>query len=127
MVGFSHSRDKMVDEQIIGRGIKDERVLAAMRKVERHRFVDEGLRNRAYRDFPLPIGQQQTISQPYIVALMTQILELKGDEKVLEIGTGSGYQAAILAELCEKVFTVERDQFLEKKPARYWINLDTII
>ena len=115
MVGFSHSRNKMVDEQIIDRGIKDKRVLAAMRNVERHRFIDEGLRHRAYRDFPLPIGQQQTISQPYIVALMTQILELKGYERVLEIGTGSGYQAAVLAELCEKVFTVERDQFLGKK------------
>jgi protein-L-isoaspartate(D-aspartate) O-methyltransferase len=114
MVDYSRAREKMVDEQIKSRGIKDERVIEVMKKVERHRFVDEGLKDRAYKDFPLPIGQSQTISQPYIVALMTEKLELKGNEKVLEIGTGSGYQAAILAELCEKVFSIERDPVLAR-------------
>ncbi|NVM04391.1 MAG: protein-L-isoaspartate(D-aspartate) O-methyltransferase [Candidatus Helarchaeota archaeon] len=115
MINFSHAREKMVLEQIEKRGIKDSRVLAAMKKVERHKFVDEGLQDRAYKDSPLPIGQSQTISQPYIVALMTEKLELKENEKVLEIGTGSGYQAAVLAELCEKVFSIERDPFLAKR------------
>lgn len=98
----------MVRTQIEARGIRDPRVLAAMRKVPRHRFVDEALIGQAYGDYPLPIGEQQTISQPYIVALMTEALELKGTEKVLEIGTGSGYQAAILAECAAQVFSVER-------------------
>jgi protein-L-isoaspartate(D-aspartate) O-methyltransferase len=98
----------MVEEQLITRGIDNPRVLAAMEKVPRHLFVDEDLRERAYEDGPLPIGQGQTISQPYIVALMTQALELKGEEKVLEVGTGSGYEAAVLAELCAQVFSVER-------------------
>jgi len=98
----------MVETQLIGRGIHDRRVLEAMRKVSRHMFVDEALRDQAYSDHPLPIGDKQTISQPYIVALMTETLGLMGSEKVLEIGTGSGYQAAILAELAERVFSVER-------------------
>ena len=98
----------MVEEQLIPRGIHDPKTLDAMRKVPRHLFVEDALRNQAYGDFPLPIGRGQTISQPYIVALMTQALGLKGHEKVLEIGTGSGYQAAILAQICEKVYTVER-------------------
>jgi len=115
MIKFYHAREKMVHEQIERRGIKDSRVIEVMKKVERHKFVDEGLQDRAYRDSPLPIGQSQTISQPYIVALMTEKLELKGDENVLEIGTGSGYQAAILAELCKKVFSIERDPFLAKR------------
>ncbi len=115
MVNFSHAREKMVEEQIKGRGIKDTRVLEAMKKVERHKFVDEGLHHRAYTDSPLPIGKSQTISQPYIVALMVEKLELKGNEKVLEIGTGSGYLSAILSELCEKVFSIERDTFLAKR------------
>jgi protein-L-isoaspartate(D-aspartate) O-methyltransferase len=100
-------REKMVEIQIKARGVKDPRVLSALLKVERHRFVPEGYLNSAYSDQPLPIGEGQTISQPYIVALMTELLELKGDEKVLEVGTGSGYQAAILAELAKEVYTVE--------------------
>jgi protein-L-isoaspartate(D-aspartate) O-methyltransferase len=105
---FEKTRDRMVEEQLIPRGIHDPKTLDAMRKVPRHLFVEDALRNQAYGDFPLPIGRGQTISQPYIVALMTQALGLKGHEKVLEIGTGSGYQAAILAQICEKVYTVER-------------------
>lgn len=97
----------MVRDQIAGRGIRNRRVLAAMRKVERHRFVPESLRLRAYDDYPLPIGEGQTISQPYIVALMTELLALQGREKVLEIGTGSGYQAAILAEVGGEVYSME--------------------
>ena len=102
------AREKMVQEQVVARGIKDPRVVQAMRKVARHLFVESALANRAYEDGPLPIGEKQTISQPYIVALMTEALELRGDEKVLEIGTGSGYQTAILAELCLNVFSVEK-------------------
>lgn len=102
------ARERMVETQIKSRGIKDERVLKAMLKVPRHLFVDEALRDQAYGDFPLPIGEGQTISQPYIVALMTEALELKGNERVLEIGTGSGYQTAILAELALWVYTIER-------------------
>ncbi len=98
----------MVEDQIISRGIKDVRVIAAMRKVPRHLFVEEALQSQAYSDHPLPIGEKQTISQPYMVALMTEALQLKGKEKVLEIGGGSGYQTAILAELSEKVFSIER-------------------
>src|SRR5512133_3544755 len=105
---FLKQRMKMVDSQIRSRGIKDQRVLAAMSKVPRHLFVAEGLADQAYNDNPLPIERQQTISQPYIVALMTEALELTGREKVLEIGCGSGYQTAILAELAEQVFTIER-------------------
>jgi protein-L-isoaspartate(D-aspartate) O-methyltransferase len=98
----------MVEDQIISRGIKDARVIAAMRKVPRHLFVEEALQSQAYSDHPLPIGEKQTISQPYMVALMTEALQLKGNEKVLEIGGGSGYQTAILAELSGKVFSIER-------------------
>jgi protein-L-isoaspartate(D-aspartate) O-methyltransferase len=101
-------RMKMVTSQLISRGINDENVLKAMEKIPRHLFVDEGLQDQAYADNPLPIGERQTISQPYIVALMTEALELTGHEKVLEIGTGSGYQAAILAELADRVFSIER-------------------
>ncbi len=104
---FKAMREKMVDRQIKARGVKDSRVLSAMRKVERHLFVPKDLQSSAYADQPLPIGQGQTISQPYIVALMTELLGLKGDEKVLEVGTGSGYQAAILAELAKEVYTIE--------------------
>ncbi|MBW1997809.1 MAG: protein-L-isoaspartate(D-aspartate) O-methyltransferase [Deltaproteobacteria bacterium] len=102
------ARERMVKNQLIPRGIRDKRVLEAMRKVPRHLFVEEALRGEAYNDHPLPIGYKQTISQPYIVALMTEALELKGTEKTLEIGTGSGYQTAILAELSEEVYSVER-------------------
>src|SRR5512139_2525652 len=104
---FKVMREKMVETQIKARGVKDPRVLSAMLKVERHRFVPRDLQTSAYSDQPLPIGEGQTISQPYIVALMTELLELKGEEKVLEVGTGSGYQAAILAELAEEVYTIE--------------------
>ncbi len=105
--GYADEREEMVKTQIQSRGVSDKRVLAALRKVERHRFVPEEMRSYAYIDRPLPIGEGQTISQPYVVALMTELLELKGEEKVLEIGTGSGYQAAILAELCGRVYTIE--------------------
>ena len=98
----------MVEEQLVPRDISDEKTLRAMRTVPRHLFVDDAMASCAYGDHPLPIGAGQTISQPYIVALMTQALELKGHERVLEIGTGSGYQAAILSRICDRVYTVER-------------------
>jgi len=101
-------RKRMVEEQLVLRKISGRRVLDAFLKVERHRFVPEQLWANAYADHPLPIGESQTISQPYIVALMTEALNLNGDERVLEIGTGSGYQSAILAELCKEVFSIER-------------------
>jgi protein-L-isoaspartate(D-aspartate) O-methyltransferase len=107
-------RKLMVETQIKARGIKDERVLEAMLKVPRDEFVPSRLREQAYADFPLPIGHEQTISQPYIVALMTELLELRGDEKVLEIGTGSGYQAAVLGEIAKKVISIERIKPLVK-------------
>jgi len=112
---YAKQRKKMVDSQIRSRGVRDERVLRAMEKIPRHLFIDEGLIDQAYNDNPLPIGEKQTISQPYIVALMTEALELKGREKVLELGTGSGYQAAILAELADRVFTIERIASLAQK------------
>lgn len=115
---YASAREQMVQRQLIARGIRDPRVLAAMRKVPRHLFVEEALRDQAYCDYPLPIGEQQTISQPYIVALMTQSLELKGPEKVLEIGTGSGYQAAILCELAARVFSIERIAVLAARARR---------
>ena len=105
---FVIPRERMVTEQLARRGIRDERVLRAMGKIPRHLFVDEALAGRAYGDYPLPIGERQTISQPYMVALMTEALELVGHERVLEIGSGSGYQTAVLAELCSKVYSVER-------------------
>jgi protein-L-isoaspartate(D-aspartate) O-methyltransferase len=104
---FAAERARMIRTQIKARGISDKRVLAAFDKVERHLFVDSSLHPEAYDDHPLPIGERQTISQPYIVALMTDVLELEQDDKVLEIGTGSGYQAAILGELVDSVFTIE--------------------
>lgn len=105
---YTKARKQMVREQLVARHITNPRVLAAMEKVPRHLFVAEDLRYRAYEDGPLPIGKSQTISQPYIVALMVQALELKGGERVLEIGTGSGYEAAILAELDVELFSIER-------------------
>jgi protein-L-isoaspartate(D-aspartate) O-methyltransferase len=105
---FAKARARMVEEQLIPRAIHDPKTLDAMRKVPRHLFVEDAMKDQAYGDFPLPIGRGQTISQPYIVALMTQALGLKGHESVLEIGTGSGYQAAILSQICAKVYTVER-------------------
>jgi protein-L-isoaspartate(D-aspartate) O-methyltransferase len=108
MMDFTKAREKMVREQLIPRGIKDPRVLAAMSRIPRHLFMDEALWAEAYNDYPLPIGEGQTISQPYIVALMTEAMELRGGERVLEIGTGSGYQTAILADLAQKVYSIER-------------------
>ena len=108
MIDFPKARLKMVEEQITSRGTKDTRLIAAMKKIPRHLFVEEALQSQAYTDHPLPIGEKQTISQPYMVALMTEALLLTGKEKILEIGTGSGYQTAILAELSDKVFSVER-------------------
>jgi protein-L-isoaspartate(D-aspartate) O-methyltransferase len=102
----------MVEEQIIWRGVKDERVLAAMRKVPRHEFLPEAIRGMAYQDSALPLGEGQTMSQPYMVAVMSELMGLTGTERVLEIGTGSGYQAAVLAELSSKVYTVERIKIL---------------
>ena len=112
---YTLARKHMVNTQIIARGVSDERVLAAMLKVERHKFLPKHLKPHAYADQPLPIGLSQTISQPYIVALMTELLNLNGYEKVLEIGTGSGYQAAILAELAKEVYTIEILEPLAKR------------
>ncbi|TET06399.1 MAG: protein-L-isoaspartate(D-aspartate) O-methyltransferase [Candidatus Atribacteria bacterium] len=112
---FTQRRQSMVINQLQSRDITDSKVLQAMLTVPRHQFVDQRIVNSAYNDFPLSIGEGQTISQPYIVALMTQLLELKGDEKVLEIGTGSGYQAAVLAEIVEEVYTIEIYESLSKK------------
>ncbi len=105
---FAAVRDRMVAEQIRARGVADPRVLAALRQVPRHRFIPEPLWSQAYGDYPLPIGEDQTISQPYIVGLMTEILGLQETDRVLEVGTGSGYQAAVLAELAAAVFSIDR-------------------
>ena len=105
---YAPIRERMIVEQILPRGIDNEPTIKAMREVPRHLFVDDAMRGRAYGDYPLPIAAGQTISQPFIVAYMTQALSLTGTEKVLEIGTGSGYQAAVLSRICDKVYTVER-------------------
>ncbi len=105
---YERMRKEMVENQIISRGITDPKVIAAMLKVPRHLFVSDALMDQAYGDFPLPIGEQQTISQPYIVAEMTQALNLNEEDRVLEIGTGSGYQAAVIAEIVYRVYTIER-------------------
>ena len=105
----------MVQEQAVARGIQDPRVIAALRKIPRHLFVDLGIVNRAYDDSALPIGEKQTLSQPYMTARMVEALSLSGEEKVLEIGTGSGYQTAVLAELCFNVFSVEKIRVLSRK------------
>ncbi len=120
---YQSKRQLMVDTQIIRRGIKDRRVINAMLKVPRHLFVDEALWPEAYEDHPLPIGEKQTISQPYIVALMSELLGLTGKEKVLEIGTGSGYQCAVLAELADQVFTVERIPSIAKRARKIFDQL----
>lgn len=112
---FHEMRHRMVADQIERRGIKDQRLLEALREVPRHEFVPTEQRRSAYIDAPLPIGDGQTISQPYIVALMTSLLNLGGDEKVLEVGTGSAYQAAILGELAERVYTLERFEGLAQE------------
>jgi protein-L-isoaspartate(D-aspartate) O-methyltransferase len=105
---LARERERMVAEQLVPRGIKDPRVLEAMGKIPRHLFVDEALRDKAYGDHPLPIGEGQTISQPFMVGRMTELLRLTGTEKVLEVGTGSGYQAAVLAQLAARVCAIER-------------------
>lgn len=105
---FTTARERMVSEQLVSRGVSDLNVLKVMSEVPRHLFVDDAMQARAYGDHPLPIASDQTISQPLVVAAMTQALQLQGTEKVLEIGTGSGYQAAVLSRLCAKVYTVER-------------------
>jgi len=120
---FDRQRAEMVDKQIEARGIHDLKVLLAMRKVPRHLFVSEALMDQAYGDFPLPIGDQQTISQPYIVAEMTQALQLKSNDRVLEIGTGSGYQAAVLAEIVFRVYSIERIHPLFIKTRRLFDDL----
>jgi protein-L-isoaspartate(D-aspartate) O-methyltransferase len=105
---YTKQRMKMVDTQIRARGVKDVHLLKVMQTIPRHLFVEEAMMDQAYNDNPLPIGEKQTISQPYIVALMTEAMSLTGKEKVLEIGTGSGYQTAILAQLADRVFSIER-------------------
>ena len=112
---YQKAREKMVSFQIRSRGLSDKKVLNAMNQVPRHCFVPEELVSQAYADHPLPIGQGQTISQPYIVALMTEKLKLTGDERILEIGTGSGYQAAILAKIAKEIYTIEIKEKLHKK------------
>lgn len=115
---FDMMRKAMIEEQLIPRGIANKKVLDAFRKVPRHEFVAKDFLQSAYNDYPLPIGENQTISQPYMVALMTESLNLKGGEKILEIGTGSGYQSAILAELTKEVYSVERFKDLADTAAR---------
>ncbi|MBI5568349.1 MAG: protein-L-isoaspartate(D-aspartate) O-methyltransferase [Desulfomonile tiedjei] len=115
---YASARKAMVDRQLKARGIRDDRVLAAMMDVPRHLFVEEPLGREAYDDNPLPIGEGQTISQPYMVAIMTELLELEGNEKVLEIGTGSGYQAAVLSRLCQWIYTIERLERLSSRAKR---------
>lgn len=115
---YQNERRRMVEEQIAARGVRDPRVLAVMRSLPRHRFVLPEHRHYAYADEPLPIGSGQTISQPYIVALMTEALQLRGGENVLEVGTGSGYQAAILGCLARQVHTIERHAELAKRAAK---------
>jgi protein-L-isoaspartate(D-aspartate) O-methyltransferase len=115
IIAYRHARERMIQEQLVSRGINDPRVLRAMAKVPRHLFLESELWDQAYEDHPLPIGADQTISQPFMVALMAEALELKGAERVLEVGTGSGYAAAVLSELCAEVFTVEAVEELALK------------
>lgn len=118
MNGYSIARRRMVQEQVVARGVSDQRVIDAMLQVPRHLFVPEALAAQAYSDFPLPIGERQTISQPYMVGVMSEALQLKGGEKVLEVGTGSGYQAAVLALLARQVFSLERIPLLARQARR---------
>jgi len=118
MSDYSIARRNMVDRQLKARGIKAPRVLAAVGQIPRHLFVEDAFASQAYGDFPLPIGEKQTISQPYMVGLMSEALQLTGKEKVLEIGTGSGYQAAVLAKLAGRVFSVERIPALARRARR---------
>jgi protein-L-isoaspartate(D-aspartate) O-methyltransferase len=122
-VDYEIARERMVTEQLVARGIRDPRVLSAMGKVPRHLFVEEALVGRAYGDYPLPIGEKQTISQPYMVALMTEALNAGPKDRILEIGTGSGYQTAILAELCSKVYSIERIKILAERAEKILKNL----
>ncbi len=120
---YERLREEMVKKQIEARGVSDPAVLSAMRKVPRHLFVSEALRDQAYGDFPLPIGFDQTISQPYIVAEMTEALQLDEEDRVLEIGTGSGYQAAVCAEIAYRVYTIERIHALYLRARRLFDDL----
>lgn len=120
---FKVMRDKMVIEQLVTRGIRDKKVLEAMGNIPRHLFVDESLSGKAYADHPLPIGEGQTISQPYVVALMSEALALKPSDRVLEIGTGSGYQAAVLAEIVKEVYTIEIKEKLSNEAGNLLNNL----
>ncbi len=120
---FAEARARMVAEQMRARQITDERVLAALERVPRHLFVNVDEMGEAYGDYPLPIGAGQTISQPYIVALMSELLQLTGGERVLEVGTGSGYQAAVLAELCQEVISIERVPEMAERAQRVLTNL----
>jgi len=115
MKNFSIARRRMVEDQVVARGVRDPRVIDAMLKVPRHKFVEQALESQAYQDAPLPIGEKQTISQPYMVAVMSEALLLDGTEKVLEVGTGSGYQAAVLALLADRVFSLERIPALARR------------
>ena len=121
---YSRLREEMIQTQIVARGIRDPRVIEALRRIPRHAFVEEALRSRAYDDGPLPIGESQTISQPYIVALMLEGLALTGEESALEIGTGSGYLAALLSRLCRRVFSVERRSSLASRAGRLLARLE---
>jgi len=120
---FEKAREEMIRYQIKGRGIRDERVISAMNSIPREKFVTEGEKDNAYLDCPLPIGMGQTISQPFMVALMTQHLSLKGPETVLEVGTGSGYQAAILSKLAKMVYTIERFSILTERAEKIFKEL----
>ena len=120
---FTINRERMIQEQLLSRGIEDARVLDAMQHTPRHIFVEDALQEQAYGDFPLPIGCGQPISQPYIVALMTEALALEGHEKVLDIGTGSGNQAVVLSQLCARVYTVERVELLMNRARRIFDRL----
>ncbi len=115
MIDFKSLQEEMVTQQIMRRGVVTPKVIEAFRKVPRHLFVPEQFQSHSYNDHPLPLGEGQTISQPYIVALMTDLLDISGEDKVLEIGTGSGYQAAILAELGKEVYTTERHKLLAER------------
>jgi len=121
--GYGEKRQRMVEKDLKARGIKDPKVLEAMGKIPRQLFVEESLRDEAYADHPLPIGEGQTISQPYVVALMTEAIRLKPGDRVLEIGTGSGYQAAVLAELVKDVYTVEIRKGLAETAAKHLADL----
>jgi protein-L-isoaspartate(D-aspartate) O-methyltransferase len=123
MNAYDSKRQYMVETQIVARGIKDKKVIDAMRKIPRHLFLDEALWPQAYEDHAMPIGEKQTISQPYIVALMTEALQVTDKKKILEIGTGSGYQTAILAEIADQVFSIERIPSIAKRARKMFDKL----